>query len=331
VLDDLLESEELKLVLNANVSQYHGSPSTLSILAHAAGQSAYYQHGGCYVKGGAQKLVDYLTHVIRHSGGDVLTRTEAISIDVNDGRVRTITYRNASGTVTSRTDAVVSNLSPEQTYELASQKHKEERTAADSLLSVYLGFDKDLRSVYGKQAFCQFMLREFAGIDDCDAAIEADVTERGFCFADYSQLDSDLCEEGKSYGLIVAPDFLAPYEKLGDEGYRKKKEEAVESFLAALEERYPGIRDRVEYSEVGTPLTLQRYLRTPRGTPYGFAPTPEQYLRRPAVLSACVKNLFFASAWAMSGGVAPVMAVANLCCERLAKQAPPPVVQEAGE
>ncbi len=58
----------------------------------------------------------------------------------------------------------------------------------------------------------------------------------------------------------------------------------------------------IEYSEVGSPKTIQRYTLNPEGTPYGFAQTPHQSIANRIKQRGVLKGLYYASAWTLPGG-----------------------------
>jgi len=62
-LDEIIEDEELKLILQANLQYYHDDPYTMSLIYFSAAQGSYYK-GGYFIKGGSQKLSDYLATII---------------------------------------------------------------------------------------------------------------------------------------------------------------------------------------------------------------------------------------------------------------------------
>lgn len=318
VLDGMIANEELKLILNANIGYFHTVPDTFSILYHAIAQSSYYRGGGWYIKGGSQKLSDAMASVIRDNGGTIFTKSEATSISLENKKAVSITFKKSGQNVTEEADIVVSNLSPAQTYALANLPFKETRRIANSLLCVYLGFSKNLRETYGKQGYSRFFFRDITSIDEYKAQFDQDITKRGFVFVDYSQIDAGLCDPAKSFGAICTTDFLSSYENMPDDEYKRRKQEIIDAYLAVLEEYYPGIRDLVEYAEVATPRTMQRYLRTPSGTPYGFAPAADQFFRRPEVKSSLVSNLYFTGAWVVGGGFTPAISSGNMCYKAIA-------------
>jgi all-trans-retinol 13,14-reductase len=73
----------------------------------------------------------------------------------------------------------------------------------------------------------------------------------------------------------------------------------ADSFIARLEKIIPGIKDIIEYCEVGTPATVKRYTLNPGGAVYGFAQSPS---RKVFESFKPLENLHFASAWGKTGG-----------------------------
>ena len=69
--------------------------------------------------------------------------------------------------------------------------------------------------------------------------------------------------------------------------------------MARLEKLIPGFRGAVEYYEVGTSKTIQRYTLNPGGAVYGFAQTPERMALEEI---SSIDNLHYASAWTRTGG-----------------------------
>jgi all-trans-retinol 13,14-reductase len=67
-----------------------------------------------------------------------------------------------------------------------------------------------------------------------------------------------------------------PWKKRGEE-YAKFKEHIAEKVIAAVDKRFPGFRDIVEYVEVSTPITNEHFTGHPDGAIYGLACVPERY------------------------------------------------------
>ena len=89
-----------------------------------------------------------------------------------------------------------------------------------------------------------------------------------------SILDKTLCPEGKHVIHVYSSggEPYEPWEKLkpGSDEYEAYKEERAEVLWKAVERCIPDIRDRVEFSIIGSPLAHEAFLRRDRGT-YGLA------------------------------------------------------------
>ena len=128
VMDKIIDNKELKLILNANVQYYNDIPNTLSFLLHSIAQYSYFNGGGYFIKGGSGRLSDYLAKVIKENGGEVITKATVTACDKNS-----VTYLHKKETKSIKSDSIVSNLSPKQTYALYNVDYTEKRELANSL------------------------------------------------------------------------------------------------------------------------------------------------------------------------------------------------------
>lgn len=307
VMDGFIKDEQLKLILNANIGYFNDTINDFSFLYHSLAQHSYYKGGGWYIKGGSQQLSNYLASVIKKHDGEVITKANVVKIDHNHKNSTSITYMHKKEEIEVKSDILISNLAPSATYKLAHIDYSETKKVASSLLSIYIGFKRNLKSVYGKRAYSTFLLREAQSMEDYDKNVQGNVENRGIVFVDYSQIDSGLTDASKSFGAICSTDYLSDWEGLEKEAYKQKKHEVLESYLNLLETEYPNIREHIEFAEVGTAKTIQRYLKTAQGTAYGFAPTDKQFFRVPKVKSKKLDNLYFVGAWVIGGGFTPAI------------------------
>ena len=313
VLDKLIDNEELKLILNANVQYYNDTPDTLSFLLHAVAQYSYYKGGGYFVQGGSGRLSDYLASVIKKHGGEITTKASVISVSKDE--VRYIYKREE---LTIKTDIVISNLSPETTYKLFGKSSTREKEYAESLLTTYIGFSINLKEHYGKRAYSNFLFDEVDSISEYNQMIQKDITQRGFVFVDYSQIDSKLTKESsKSFGVACMIDNIQEWEELTKDDYNKKKIKLEESIVKRLEKEYPGISKYIEYIETGTAKTVQRYIKTPNGTAYGYKPTPKQFFKVPKSKDKKIDNLYFVGQWVICGGFRPSISSGFICYKEI--------------
>ena len=89
-----------------------------------------------------------------------------------------------------------------------------------------------------------------------------------------SLLDKSLCPEGKHVIHVYSSggEPYEPWEKLTPDSpeYEAYKEERAGILWEAVEKCIPDVRDRVEFSIIGSPLAHEAFLRRDRGT-YGMA------------------------------------------------------------
>lgn len=309
-LDSIIANDDLKLILLGNLGYFHDDPYSLSLGYYTAAQSSYYQNGASYIRGGSQKLPDYLAACIKSHGGEVLLNHIVTGIPVNNGKAAGVTFRkkgsNDSQPETAEASEVIANNSVMAAAGMLPEPYSAElkteigslRPGA-SLFTVYLGLSKNLKELghnYYSTAVFDSSIRKMADIHKNNTG---DISKRSFIFVDYGQIDSALASGGKSVGAICCVDYLKEWETGDRKEYKAKKEKAASDFIEKLEKIIPGIKASIEYSEAGTSATVKRYTLNPEGAVYGFAQTPSRKLFdsfRP------IENLHFASAWGKTGG-----------------------------
>ncbi|MBN2758755.1 MAG: NAD(P)/FAD-dependent oxidoreductase [Bacteroidales bacterium] len=85
-IDSIIKNEWLKIILLSNLSYYHDNPYTASLFYFAAGQASYYLNGSYFIKGGSQKLSDYLMKYIKDNGGEVKLMNMVNEIIIEKGK-----------------------------------------------------------------------------------------------------------------------------------------------------------------------------------------------------------------------------------------------------
>ncbi len=310
-LDSIFNNETLKLVLLGNLGYYHDDPYSLSLIYYSMAQARYYLGGGNFIKGGSQNLSDYLSGLIVKNGGNVIFKHKVTEIITEDNKATGVKYvsvkKGEDNEITAFAGEIIANaalpnvadfLLPEKAgLKLKEQISKLKNGA--SLLTIYLGFNKNLKDT-GSKYYSSFIFDDtIKSQADIKTNNHADFKKRSFTFVDYSQVDSELTKEGKSVGVICCIDYLSDWEKLNKEEYTAKKKQVAEIYIDKLEKFIPGIKEHIDYYEVGTSKTVARYTLNPEGAVYGFAQTPERIMTNKF---ETVENLHFASAWTKIGG-----------------------------
>ena len=309
-LDSIIKDEDLKLVLLGNLGYFHDDPYSLSLNYYAMAQGSYYAGGGLYIEGGSQRLSDALASIIDKNGGKVMLNHLVTGILVESDRASGVRFRRSGkDTRVEETawgkeivvNAAIPNVAEEllpEAYASQLKKDVAEREPGASLLTVYFGFNRPLNKV-GNKHYSTFLYDESVKTQkDIPDNNRGPFDKRSFTFVDYSQVDSHLAPKGKSVGALCCIDYLSDWEDMDREAYRKKKEEVAQDFMDKLEKLIPGFREAVEYYEIGTARTVQRYTLNPGGAVYGFAQTPA---RMALAEISSIDNLHYASA-----GPAPV-------------------------
>jgi len=313
-LDTLFKDEDLKLVLLANLGYYHNNPYTMSLLYYSVAQGSFYSGGGYFIKGGSQMLSNYLASVIEDHDGKVIKGYMVNEIIIENGAATGVKYNKKSATngeqQTVYGKCIVSNAAlPNVIGELLKDTQAQTKLSkavgnpeiAPSILSVYLGFKKPPKDLGNRSYSTIFFDGGISSQKELAKYHHTDLSKRVFIFVDYSQIDSGLAPEGKSVGALSAMDYISDWDTLPKDRYNERKEEAAQTLIDRLNKHIPGIKDEIEYYEVGTPTTIRRYTLNPKGTAYGYAQIPNQAGRRRVRIQSPIRNLFFASAWTEPG------------------------------
>ena len=312
-LDSITNNEDLKLSLIGNLQYYHDDPYTLSLVYFCTAQASYFLGGGHFIKGGSQKLSDYLASLITANGGEVLLSHLVTKIITKDNAAIGIEYQKtgkknaeikqafANTLIANAAVPLVINLLPPENQTILKKK-VDKLTVSSSLLSVYMGFKKEVKAL-GNQNYATLVFDPAVkNLHDMLKSNQGPFEDRNFVFVDYSQIDSGLAPKGKSFGVICTVDYLTDWENLTKEEYKAKKEAIAQMFFKKLEKLIPGITNEIEYYEVATCKTITRYTLNPEGSVYGFAQTPRQSGIYRTSNKSPITNLYFASAWTSPGG-----------------------------
>lgn len=310
-LDEIITDEDLKLVLLGNLGYFHDDPYTLSWLYYLNAQGSYYGGRANFIKGGSQMLSNALMDIITAYGGVVKLNSLVTAIEYDGKKPAGVSYEDVRGKDRGKysdscKEIVVNAAIPNLAHLLLSKsdgKKLAESIEANkigaSLLTVYYGFNKSLKEV-GNKYYSTF-------IYDASVSSQSDILEnnhsdfstRSFTFVDYSQIDSALCPEGKSVGAVCSVDYPSDWEGLSREEYNRMKADVADTITERCDKIIPGFRDAVEYVEVATSMSVQRFTLNPEGAVYGFAQNPG---KSSDYLSALPENIHIASAWGKFGG-----------------------------
>jgi len=133
--------------------------------------------------------------------------------------------------------------------------------------------------------------------------------------------DPTLAPEGKTATIIMLESDYYYWKELAEDRkvYLKKKEEVARQVISLLEQRFPGITEQVEVTDVATPLTFERYTGNWKGSFEGWLITPENAYTMTKPMSQTLpglKNFYMCGQWVEPGGGLPT---AIMSAQRLFK------------
>jgi len=233
--------------------------------------------------GGTCNIANALVRGLEKHGGTLQLNAHVEKVLVEGGRCAGIRLRN--GREIRATKAVVSNLTPFDTAKLLRQT-PEEKAAAPLPTAV-----EEYVSQFSKLPRHGAIMHLFVAIDATDLDLShlggdcahLVVQDWGRSLQDSQNLcsffipsirDPSVCPEGKHVIHVYSSggEPYEPWEGLedGSPEYEKYKAERAEVLWRAVERAIPDVRDRAEFSIIGSPLAHEAFLRRDRGT-YGMA------------------------------------------------------------
>jgi len=225
--------------------------------------------------GGAKSIVDALVRGIEKNGGQIFVKSHVDEICIEDGQAVGVRLKKHPSKIIRATKGVISNLSVwdlmksgivnTQKFPEGFVKEREETPACPSFMHLHVGFRMTKEELSSLQA-------HYICVDDWGRS----VTEEENCalISIPSVHDESLAPEDHAVLHIYTP-ATERYERWKNvrrntPEYDRLKEERSAFLWKVLERVIPDIRERAVHSQVGTPLTHQRFLNRHQGT-YGPA------------------------------------------------------------
>lgn len=243
-------------------------------------------------KGGAKSIIDALVRGIEKHGGEIFLSNHVSKISINNDKVATgVEIKSQNNKPVSKIKAkkaVISNLSVWDMFSTEKKENivdltkfpdsfidsRQKTPLGKSFMHLHVGFKMSREELDKLQAHYMF-------IDDWSRGVAAE--DNAVLLSIPSVHDETLAPEGHAVLHIYTPatedysrwshfveemKYNSDYRKL--EEYKKLKEERSLFLWETLEKVIPDIKERVVVSQVGTPLTHQRFLNRFKGS-YGPA------------------------------------------------------------
>lgn len=308
VLNEFFKDPLLKAVVSVYWPYMGQPPSKMPFSDLAILLWAYCEFKPYHVKGGSQAISSALLDAFYKAGGQAKFNCRAERIIVSDGKVKGVVTEDGDEI---KTDYILSNAGSFNTYvDLIDRENVPEdqfrnlgaNTVGISAVTLFIGFDAEPEELGIKETtnfICKSTDYEkayslFGTLDPPEATL----------FTCYDVSDPDFSPPGTCQAALVALVYADPWLSIPPTQYAEAKYRFAEAMLAMAEEVFPGCRERIEELEVATPLTHLRYLGQPRGAIYGFDRLGKNTNLFRSQTPA-IEGLYFAGAWAESGGFQP--------------------------
>ncbi len=277
--------------------------------------TAHFLEGSHYCVGGFGSLAEALADVVRQGGGEVRTKQEVVSLDIEQRRVRAVVTADGE-----RHEArlVVSNVSPYLLHgTIVPDKARSRRwlRRLDSLepsvstVGVYLGVTKE-----AAEHLPDALTFSYA-TDDHDAIYRGIMEGRLY---DGSHLILLRGAEQTEYPTLLLMQF-ARADASAD--WKEEKMRVAERMLERAGQFIPDLRRHTNAMLVGSPHTYERYTANTAGALYGFENTASLYGEARMPTRTHLHNLYQVGHWQRpGGGIWNVMVNGRVAARRIADE-----------
>jgi all-trans-retinol 13,14-reductase len=319
---ELTQNERLRTVLCAQWG-YYGSVPSRSSFAMQALVTKHFFWGGYYPVGGSKEIATSLLKTVADAGGwtrivcdvdEIMVRDgAAVGVRLTDGEeIRAGRVVSAAGVA-----ATVRRLLPERDRQAEWAREVKALEPAPAHVCLYIGFKGDITAA-GASAANKWFYESWSAENNTWHVKAGDVKSDApvlYCsFPSLKDPEHDPGEEMRHTGEVVtfAPwSVFAPWR---DKRWKKRGPD-YEAFKAQLQERLlsqflrhmPALAPMIDYVEMSTPVSTDKFCRPVSGSIYGLEPTPERFKNPWLRPRAPIRNLFFSGSEVATVGVIGAM------------------------
>lgn len=311
MLDDFIHDPKLIAVFT-QLSGFAGAePNRVSALFFSVMWNSYHLGGYYYFVGGSQSVSNALAEVIQENGGEIKLNTLVTKIVLEGKRAVAVQTRDGAEYPCR---FVVSNANaPDTFFKLIGREHLpadyvqklENLQIGLSAFQVFLGVDHDFRDLFPRSHDLMINVT-YDQAENFGYYTRGEPDQVPFAIVNYSVVDPTAAPPGKN---VICLTSIMPYdwqdgwhEQESYARYQALKEEVAWTLIRRAEAFVPGLSQRIEVLEVGSPRTMEHYTLNPQGTIFGWDNTPEQSMMKRLPQETPIENLYLAGAWTFPGG-----------------------------
>ncbi|XP_078572011.1 all-trans-retinol 13,14-reductase-like isoform X1 [Branchiostoma floridae x Branchiostoma japonicum] len=311
VTQELTDNKDLQCVMSYSFGDYGVLPEKAPFAMQAM-VMAHFMEGGYYPRGGASEIAFHIIPVIQKAGGAVLVRAPVNQILIgSNGEACGVRVHKSSGDVDIHAPVVISGVGFTNTYKYLLPAQIVEKHGLNDIfqyvkpgvgaLSVFIGL-KGTKEELGLKAQNTWAFMVDSPSSKKEPGNDLDGYLNKFMAKDRASAGEDVVPlmflsfpsakdstwknryPGKSTCVIIT---FTPYEwweewqdkrvmKRGKE-YDGLKDAIAQQMWKQTCQLYPQLKDRLEYIEVGTPITNNYYIGCDRGEIYGLDHDVERF------------------------------------------------------
>ncbi len=310
----------LRNVLAGNAPLYAGEKGKTPFYVHAFLHHSYIQ-SAYRIVGGSQQIADVLSDSVCCMGGEVWLESEVTALTGTAQAVEGVKLRDGRFV---EGKYFISAIHPQAMIGLLEESMVKrsycrrirnlENTIAG--FTVYLGFKKGMVPYYNSN----FFHYDVPDIWSCTGYTQTD-WPRGYLYMHQAPEDGGNFSEGALLISYMRYDEVLKWKgtrvgKRGEE-YAGFKEKRAQQLIEALNRKFPGIREKIAFYEISTPLTYENYTATAAGAMYGIMRDVNSPVQTVVSQRTYIPNLFMTGQNTNSHGMLGVTTGAMLTCAEL--------------
>jgi all-trans-retinol 13,14-reductase len=325
-LDTNFQSIQLKAVLASQWGDYGLTPAQSCFGIHGV-VVTHYLSGGWYPVGGGSAIAPPMIETIEQAGGKVLTQRRVTEIIIESGVAIGVKVANAAHLDRAPeiyyAPKIVSDAGAFNTYlklipATVPVPHRQSILAfpkGEPVCTLYLGLKASptklgfqgenhwIYDTYDHEVIGQ--TRSLA--EPLSMRINSRNSPR-FAYLSFPSLKNDAAR-GHTAEIISSASYDSfgkwqghSWRKRGDD-YRELKSQIADSVIQFVGSYYPGFQDLIEYIELSTPLTIEYFNGSDRGSIYGIPCIPERFEQPWIAAKTPIKNLYLTGTDTFSPGI----------------------------
>ncbi len=309
---------KLQKILSAQCGDYGLVPREASFFIHAL-VSNHYRNGGYYPKSGGQSISIEAIKSIELNGSEIRLNHSVTRIRTKNGHVIGVEGQTKGKDFSFKCSNVISTAGARSTFlkllkdnlpkNLATELNSYSPSSA--FINLYIGFSESpKRFGFQGENHWVFNTENFESLKQTTFTSDKNMLGYYLSFPTLKNTNSNK----KHTATMISPMPYSVFDKWKDtswkargEDYENLKNKIVTTMLKALEDKYPGLTDIIEYTELSTPLTTNHFTGHHMGESYGVPGTIERYKSTSLGPRTHIKGLYLGGADVLAHGVVGAM------------------------